>query len=136
MCCRTNGNPVHHRGGFSLIEIMVVVAIIGLLAAGVTIKVMGYMDTAKTNRARSDIATIVDAIEAYHLANGRYPSNEEGLSKLPIRNRLDPWGVTYQYNSPGKSEPFEVFSLGADGRPGGDGTNVDLHSWQEEKRSD
>lgn len=118
------------RTAFSLIEIMVVVVIIGLLAGAVALKVSGYIDTAKVNRAKSDIATIVDAIEAYYLSNSRYPTNEEGLEKLPLKNTSDPWGRIYEYNSPGKSEPFEVFSFGADGREGGDGINADIYSWE------
>ncbi|RPI62440.1 MAG: prepilin-type N-terminal cleavage/methylation domain-containing protein, partial [Planctomycetaceae bacterium] len=84
------------RGGFSFIEIMVVVVIMGLLASAVTVKVIGYMDTAKVNRAKSDIATIVDAVEAYHLKNSRYPTNEEGLKNLPLKNSRDPWGNPYE----------------------------------------
>jgi len=116
--------------GFSLIEVMVVVVIIGMLAGAVAIKVTGYMDTAKINRAKSDIATIVDAIEAYYLSNSRYPSNDEGLENLPLKNRKDPWGRPYEYNSPGRDEPFEVISFGADGREGGQDINADIYSWQ------
>ncbi|MBI1335793.1 MAG: prepilin-type N-terminal cleavage/methylation domain-containing protein [Phycisphaera sp.] len=119
-------NPI--RAGFSLIEVMVVVVIIGLLAGAVAIKVTGYMDTAKVNRAKSDIATIVDAIEAEYLSKSRYPTNDEGLSGLPLKNTKDPWGRPYEYNSPGRNGPFEVISLGADGRPGGDGINADISS--------
>ena len=116
--------------GFSFIEVMVVVVIIGLLAGAVALKVAGYVDTAKVNRARSDIATIVDAVEAHYLTTSQYPSNDEGLEKLPLKNRLDPWGRPYGYNCPGRSEPFEVFTFGADGREGGDGIDADLYSWQ------
>jgi general secretion pathway protein G len=129
---RRGSSRSRRRGnrGFSFIEIMVVVVIMGLLASAVTVKVIGYMDTAKVNRAKSDIATIVDAVEAFHLKNGRYPTNEEGLEKLPLKNRLDPWGNTYEYNCPGHTEPFEVVSFGADGREGGDGMDADICSWQ------
>ncbi|MEI7835331.1 MAG: type II secretion system protein GspG [Planctomycetota bacterium] len=120
--------------GFSFIEIMVVVVIIGLLAGAVVVKVGGYMETAKTNRARSDIATIVDAVEAYHLQNGRYPTNDEGLKNLPLKNRTDPWGKAYEYNCPGHNEPFEVVSFGADGREGGDGADTDILSSQLEEK--
>jgi general secretion pathway protein G len=116
--------------GFSFIEVMIVVVIIGLLAGTVAIKVSGYMDTAKVNRAKSDLATIVNAVEAYYLQHSQYPSNEDGLSKLPLKNRLDPWGRSYEYNSPGRNEPFEVLSFGADGREGGEGINADVYSWQ------
>jgi general secretion pathway protein G len=122
-----------HRGrpGFSFIEIMVVVVIIGLLAGAVAMKVTGYMDTATVNRAKSDIAVIVDTVEAHYLEHRRYPSNEEGLEVLPLKNRNDPWGNPYQYNSPGQDdEPFEVYSFGADEREGGEGIDADIYSWQ------
>lgn len=118
------------EGGFSFIEIMVVVVIMGLLAGAVTMKVVDHMNTAKTNRAKADIATIVDAVESYYLQNSRYPDNKEALAKLPLKGRVDPWGRPYEYNCPGKDAPFEVFTLGADGRPGGDGINADIYSWQ------
>jgi general secretion pathway protein G len=123
--------PKVRRGrGFSFIEIMVVIVIIGLLAGAVTLKVADYMDTAKLNRAKSDLATIVDAVEAFQLKNGRYPTNEEGLTKLPLKNLTDPWGNSYEYNSPAQNEPYEVVCLGADGRRGGEGISADLCSWQ------
>ncbi|MFO8014771.1 MAG: type II secretion system protein GspG [Phycisphaerae bacterium] len=146
MCCNTQANanggpgraplgkgrrPRRGRPGFSFIEIMVVVVIIGLLAGAVAMKVTGYMDTAKVNRAKSDIAVIVNAIEARYLETSRYPANEEGLDELPLKNRTDPWGNPYQYNSPGRDdEPFEVFSFGADAREGGEGIHRDIYSWQ------
>lgn len=116
--------------GFSFIEVMVVVVIIGLLSGAVVMKVDGYMRTAKQNRAKSDIATIVDAVEAHYLTNSRYPSNEEGLGKLPLKNRTDPWGRAYEYNSPGREGPYEVLTLGEDGREGGEGADADVFSWQ------
>jgi general secretion pathway protein G len=109
---------------------MVVVVIIGMLAGAVTLKVVDYMDTAKVNRAKSDIATIVDAVENYKLTHGEYPDNADGLDKLPLKTRTDPWGNPYQYNSPGQSEPFDVFSFGGDGREGGEGIDADIYSWQ------
>lgn len=120
----------HKSAGFSLIEVMVVVVIIGMLAGAVALKVGDYMDAAKVNRAKSDISVIVSAVEAFYLTSSRYPSNEEGLTKLPLKNRIDPWGNEYQYNSPGQDEPFEVFSFGADGRDGGEDINADIYSWQ------
>ncbi len=116
------------RGGFSFIEIMVVVVIIGLLAGAVALKVSDYVDEARINRAKSDIATIVGAVEHYRNKHSRYPGNDEGLSKLPIKTRIDPWGNPYEYNSPGQEAPFEVISYGADGRQGGDGINADILS--------
>ncbi len=117
--------------GFSFIEVMVVVVIIGLLAGAVGLKVSDYMVTAKVNRAKSDIATIVDAVDAFNLKHSRFPSNEEGLTKLPLTNVKDPWGNEYEYNSPGPdNEPYEVISYGADGQEGGEDDNADIYSWK------
>ena len=115
-------------GGFSLIEVMVVVVIIGLLAGAVAIKVSGYIDKARINRARADIASIVDAVEAFYADNSRYPTNDEGLSALPLKTTTDPWGRTYQYNFPGRENDFDIVSYGADGRQGGDGIDADVTS--------
>lgn len=138
MCCNKNEKAFtkvlvgrgRRRSGFSLIEIMVVVVIMGMLAGAVAVGVNQYMDTAKVNRAKSDIATIVDAVEAYKLTQGRYPTSNEGLEPLPLKNNLDPWGRGYGYNNPGQNEPFEVYTLGADGREGGQGIESDIYSWQ------
>jgi len=116
-------------GGFSFIEIMVVVVIIGLLAGAVAIKVSDYVDKAKINRARSDVATIVNAVEAYYAEHGQYPTNDEGLSVLSLKNLTDPWGRKYQYNQPGPDEPYEVITHGADGQEGGEGPSADIASW-------
>ena len=123
-----------HVRGFSLVEVMVVVVIIGLLAGAVAIKVRHYMDKAKTTRARADIATIASALETYYADKSKYPSNEEGLLVLPITTLKDPWGRAYQYNQPGRSEPYEVMSFGADGREGGDGQDTDIVSWNLEEQ--
>lgn len=113
---------------FSFIEVMFVILIIGLLAGAVAMKVGGYMDKAKLNRAKSDIAVMINAIESHYAESGQYPSNDEGLGILPIKNTNDPWGRPYQYNHPGRSEPYEVICYGADGREGGDGANSDITS--------
>lgn len=130
---RRTRRPPHRRSGFSLVEIMVVVVIIGMLAGAVTLKVTDYMKTARANRARSDIATIVKAVEQFEIQNSRYPDIDEGISSLPIRNKLDPWGHPYEYVRPGKNEPFEVICYGKDGREGGEGADADIYSWQLEE---
>jgi general secretion pathway protein G len=107
---------------------MIVVVIIGLLAGAVAIKVSDYVDKAKRNRARSDVATIVNAVESFYADQGRYPTNDEGLGALPLKNSTDPWGRPYQYNNPGRSGPFEVIGYGADGREGGEGPDADVLS--------
>lgn len=118
--------------GFSLVEIMVVVVIIGMLAGAVAVGVNKYIDTAKRNRAKSDIATIVGEVEGFYAQYSRYPSSEEGIEVLGLKGgALDPWGKPYEYNTqPGNGEPFEVFTLGQDGREGGEGVDADLFSWQ------
>jgi|ERR1051326_2255793 general secretion pathway protein G len=120
--------------GFSLVEIMVVVVIIGLLATAVALKVRHYVDRAKVNRARADIATIVTALETYYAEHSGYPSNDEGLSVLPLTTLKDPWGRLYQYNQPAADHAYEVVSYGADGREGGDGIDADIHSWDLEPK--
>ena len=115
------------RRGFSFIEIMVVIVIIGLLAGAVALKVSTYVDKAKANRAKADVATIVQAVESFYLDNGRYPTNQEGLAALPLNNSNDPWDRVYGYNQPGRNgRPFEVFSYGRDGREGGSGPDADV----------
>ena len=128
-----NADPTaRRRAGFSFIEVMMVVVIIGLLAGGVAWKVTGVMDTAKANRAKSDIAAIENAVEHYYLQHSRYPSNSEGLENVALKSgkKKDPWGHPYRYNRPGEGDaPFEVFTLGADGREGGEGADTDIYSW-------
>ncbi|MFW5682701.1 MAG: type II secretion system protein GspG [Phycisphaeraceae bacterium] len=127
------------RRGFSFIEVMMVVVIIGLLAGAVAWNVTGVVDSAKTNRAKSDIAAISKALDTYYLQHSRYPSNSEGLEKLALKsNKLtDPWGNRYRYNKPGPGdEPYEVFTLGADNREGGDDGKADVYSWDLETREE
>ena len=132
-------NRCPRREAFSLVEIMVVIVIIGLLAGMVTINVRGYMLQAKQNTARSEMATIVQALSTFYTAYGRYPTNEEGLAcltrameKIPepllTHPPVDPWGRPYQYNCPGSNGPFELICYGADGHEGGQGADADISS--------
>ena len=125
--------------GFSLVELMIVIVIIGLLAGVVTINVRHHLLRARQGTARQEIATIVHALNVFYAECGRYPTNEEGLAVLKSAGEKfpeplleggleDPWGRPYQYNSPGASAPFEVISYGADGREGGDGIEADITS--------
>jgi len=121
------------RRGFSLVEVMIVVVIIGLMAGVVAYATTGYMERAKKQRARSDIATYAGAIDSFYLARGRYPTNQEGLAVLVpdfikvLQN--DPWGHPYQFVEPGKDRPFDLISYGADGREGGSDADADITNW-------
>jgi general secretion pathway protein G len=133
--------------GFTLIEIMVVVVILGILAAIIVPRISDEPDKARVTKARQDIRAIEGALQLYKLDNFYYPSTQQGLEALvqkpggepPARNwkaggylsRLpkDPWGNPYQYLQPGLKGEFDLFSLGADGRPGGDGTDADVGNW-------
>lgn len=140
--------------GFTLIEIMAVVLIIGLLGGIVGVVIFGQVDTARITTAEAQIKQLESALEFYRLDNGRYPTTEQGLRALvekpgtapePRRWRpegylqggqvpLDPWGEPYQYQQPGVQNPqtFDLWSLGADSAPGGEGANADIGNWSEE----
>lgn len=135
--------------GFTLIEIMVVIVILGVLAALIVPKVMSRPDEARVVAAKQDIATLSQALKLYRLDNKAYPSTEQGLAALagkpvlpPIpdnwktggyveRLPADPWGKPYQYLNPGVHDEIDVFSFGADGVPGGTGTDADIGSWSQ-----
>ena len=135
--------------GFTLIEIMVVVVIMGVLAALVVPRLMGRTDDARILAAKQDIATLMQALKLYRLDNQRYPTSEQGLQALVAKpsggpappnwkaggylDRLnkDPWGNPYQYQSPGAHGEVDVYSYGADGKPGGTGNDADIGSWAE-----
>lgn len=144
MARQVRGRRARQRG-FSLIEIMVVVVIIGILAALIVPRLMDRPDQARVVAARQDIAALMQALKLFKLDNGRYPSAEQGLQALvkppqgggampvtPYLDRLpnDPWGHPYQYQIPGTHGDIDVFSLGADSKPGGDAGNADIGSWQ------
>jgi len=127
---------LRRRAAFSLVEIMVVVIIIGLLASVVTFAVANHLDKAKVRKARADIASYAGAIDLYYAEKGQYPELRDGLKPLApefvkvIRN--DPWGRPYVYARPGRGGPYDVLSLGADGREGGTGIDADLSNWDPE----
>ena len=132
--------------GFTLIELMVVLAIIGILAALVVPNVLNRADDARITAARTDIGNLMQALKLYRLDNQRYPSAEQGLQALvvqptagpapliwkPYIDKLpnDPWGKPYQFMNPGLKGEVDILSLGADGQVGGEGKNADIGSWQ------
>jgi general secretion pathway protein G len=140
------GRSTEH--GFTLVELMVVIVIIGLLAAIVVINVVPFGDKAKVTKAKADISTIESALNAYQLQVGSYPTTDQGLQALVSapagladpsayqrggyikKIEKDPWGHPYLYASPGQHGAFDVWSLGADGKEGGEGPNADIGSWQ------
>lgn len=144
---RSNQRLIRQRG-FTLIEVMVVVVILGILAAVAVPRIMDNPDKARAAKARQDVRAIEAALDMYRLDNYNYPSTQQGLEALvrqpsgepPARNwkdggylrsvPKDPWGNDYLYLSPGSKSDIDVYSLGADGRPGGDGANADIGNWQ------
>ncbi|MCY1279717.1 Type II secretion system protein G [compost metagenome] len=135
------------QSGFTLIEIMVVVVILGILAALVVPQVMNRPDQAKVTVAKGDIKAIGAALDMYKLDNFAYPSTQQGLEALvsrpsgnpPAKNwskdgylkklPIDPWGNPYQYLSPGSKGTYDLYSLGADGKEGGSDNDADLANW-------
>ena len=132
--------------GFTLIELMVVLVIIGVLAALIVPNVIERADDARVTAARTDINNLMQALKLYRLDNQRYPTAEQGLQALLVRPTAgpaapnwkpyveklpnDPWGHPYQYMNPGIKGEIDVLSLGADGQAGGEGKNADIGSWQ------
>lgn len=136
----------HLQDGFTLIELMVVLVIIGLLAALIVPNVLNRAEDARVTAARTDVTNLMQALKLYRLDNQRYPTAEQGLQSLvarptttpvppnwkPYLDKLpsDPWGKPYQYANPGVKGEIDVFSYGADGVTGGEGNDADIGSWQ------
>jgi len=134
------------QAGFTLIELMVVMVIIGVLAALIVPNVLERADEAKVTAARTDVNNLMQALKLYKLDNQAYPTTEQGLQALvtkpttgptpgnwkPYLDKLpnDPWGRPYQYLNPGVKGEIDVMSFGADGQSGGEGKNADIGSWQ------
>ncbi len=136
---------VNKQKGFTLIEIMVVVVILGILASVVVPRIMDNPDKARVAKAKHDIQALESALDVYRLDNFAYPSTDEGLEALinkpagapnwkaggyikKLNN--DPWGNSYLYLSPGQHGEIDIYSLGADGAPGGEGPKADIGSWE------
>ncbi len=134
--------------GFTLVELMVVIVIIGLLSTLVALTILPQLGKANDQKAKADIATLDSALELYRLNNLTYPATSDGLGALlapppsltdPSRYQAggyikklpkDPWGRDYKYEYPGKHGAFDIYTLGADGAPGGTGEDADIGSWQ------
>jgi len=151
LSCKTVPTIRRAQRGFTLIEIMVVVVIIGILGAIVVPQFMSRPDQAKATAARTDVQAIATALEMYRLDNAHYPSTQQGLQALNKRPSgtpaarnwnpqgylkslpIDPWGTPYQYRYPGVQAAdggFDLYSLGADGVSGGDGHGADIGNWE------
>ena len=145
---RGHDRQIRHifRRGFTMIELMVVLVIIGLLAALIVPNVLENAEKARVTAAKTDVGRLMQALKLYKLDNFKYPSAEQGLEALvnkpqsaPIpanwkryvdKLPADPWGHPYQYANPGVRGEVDVFSYGADGQPGGENENADVGSWQ------
>ncbi len=137
----------HSVRGFTLIEIMVVVVILGILATLVAPQILGKIDEARVTKAKQDVRTYETALDLYRMDNFKYPTTDQGLQALVSRPAdpniknwraegyvkqlsKDPWGNDYQYLAPGtRGGAFDLYSLGADGQPGGEGVDADIGNW-------
>lgn len=138
-------DPARSIRGFTLLELLVVLTILALIATFAGPQVIKYLGRAKTDAARVQIGNLTSALDLYRLETGQYPTAEQGLQALleqpsgaenwngpylQKRDALnDPWGIAYQYRIPGESNPFDIFTLGADNQEGGEGEDQDIGSW-------
>lgn len=142
---RLDFKTLKKQAGFTLLELLVVLTIIGLLVAFVAPRFMGQVGKSEVKVARAQIKALEDALDQYRLDTGRYPSTDQGLQALfappagetrwqgpYLRKALppDPWGNSYQYRSPGQFGEVDLFSMGKDGQPGGTGDAQDITNWQ------
>lgn len=131
-----NNSGLARQGGFTLIEVMVVVVILAILATVVVPRIMDRPDQARVTKAKQDIRAVEASLNLYRLDNFRYPTTDEGLDALVPKYLdtlpTDPWGKPYLYLSPGEKSEFDLYSLGADGAEGGEGVDKDIANWDKE----
>ncbi|MCP4689938.1 MAG: type II secretion system major pseudopilin GspG [Desulfobacterales bacterium] len=140
-------NIIRRKDGFSLIELLIVMVIIGLLAGIVGPRLFGHEERARRNTAKGQIAQFEAALDTYRLDMGKYPTSDQGLRALRVNPGdeqkwngpylkkgvpLDPWDTAYEYESPSDHGDYAIWSLGPDSAPGGDGDNADIVSWTED----
>jgi general secretion pathway protein G len=137
-------NKLFNRSGFTLIELLVVMVILGMLAAIVGPNLFGKVGKGRQSAAKTQIEMMGQALDSYRLDTGKYPNTSEGLNALNNNSGTqgwdgpylkkgipnDPWGKPYQYQAPGTHGDYDLYSLGGDGAPGGDGENKDINSWE------
>jgi len=149
---RPSASTARRQGGFTLLEVIIVIVIIGLLATVVVQNLAGEVDKARVTKAQADVRALESALNMYKLDNFRFPSTEQGLRALTERPNSapearnwrnggyvtslpqDPWGNPYQFLSPGQHGTIDVFSLGADGKAGGEGDDADIGNWDPQRR--
>lgn len=142
-------NRMRLSSGFTMMELLIVLVIIGLLAALVGPALFQRINPAKQSAARSQIENFMTALDTYFIDNGSFPATQQGFMVLRVKPEgaekwagpylkkdipNDPWGNPYQYHSPGRNGGYEIISLGADGKEGGEGENQDIHSWEIENK--
>jgi general secretion pathway protein G len=138
-----------HDAGFTLLELLIVIAILGLLAVVGTVQLVDYLGRAKTDTARLQVDQLALALDLFRIDVGRLPTSEEGLKALTaapaglgrwrgpylrkIEALVDPWGTPFVYRRPGQHGEYDLVSYGADGKPGGSGEDLDVANWREQK---